>query len=543
MKRTRLGALGAGLLGLALVAAACGGDDKGGSTTASPSTAASPSTTASAGGSTTTGGTTSGATDETIASPSPTGLPSSIDDWEALWTKQRAAIVKRIKDNHWGISADGKTLTGPAGLKVDLSACPSGWSETEGLTDTEIKIGQTLAQSGTLAYAANYGKGQDTILAYYGDKGAFKDVNGKTRKVNYIQKDDGYDAARTIPLVDELIDSEKVFAMITLGSPNTLKTYDKLNQRCIPHLFNQTGHPAWGDPLNHPWTSGLGLAYTTEAVLWGAFIDQHIGEFPNGVKVASLVENNEFGKIYDTGFKAYLDSSANKGKIDYFSEAIDPQAPTITDPMTTLAAKKPDIFIDMVAGTFCTQAVVEAAQNGMHEQVKYLWQPNTCAGTTQLSKAKVGGDGSASQGWWIVNGGNKDIRDPAQQSDPVVAWARQMLTARGLNPDEATEMGLGMIYGWAWVQVLQIAGLLDVGLNRANLILAARSLDMNNPFQLPGLTFRMNGGKDAYLTEGGIYQQFDVAQQSYINRGTVFNLDGKSKSCKFDQAKGVCTLY
>jgi hypothetical protein len=100
-----------------------------------------------------------------------------------------------------------------------------------------------------------------------------------------------------------------------------------------------------------------------------------------------------------------------------------------------------------------------------------------------------------------------------------------------------------MIYGWAWVQALQIAGQLDGGLNRANLLLAARSLDMNNPLQLPGITFRADGNKDSYYTEGGVYQQFDVAQQAYVNRGDVFNLDGKSKNCKFDQQQGVCNLY
>lgn len=57
--------------------------------------------------------------------------------------------------------------------------------------------------------------------------------------------------------MDELIDSEKVFAMWTLGSASTLKTYEKLNQRCIPQPLCMTGHPAWGDPLNHPWTTGM----------------------------------------------------------------------------------------------------------------------------------------------------------------------------------------------------------------------------------------------------------------------------------------------
>ena len=70
-----------------------------------------------------------------------------------------------------------------------------------------------------------------------------------------ILRDDAYDPARTIPLVDELIDSEKVFAIETSGSPSTLRTYDKLNQRCIPQPLPASGHPAFGDPVNHPWTT------------------------------------------------------------------------------------------------------------------------------------------------------------------------------------------------------------------------------------------------------------------------------------------------
>jgi ABC-type branched-subunit amino acid transport system substrate-binding protein len=259
--------------------------------------------------------------------------------------------------------------------------------------------------------------------------------------------------------------------------------------------------------------------------------------------VAALVEANEFGKAYDIGFKSWLDSSPIKDKITYVTENVDPQAPTITNQMTTLGSKNPDVFIAEVAGTFCTQAVIEAAQNGMKENVKYLWQPNTCAGSTQLSKEKVGGDGSASEGWWIVNGGSKDVRDPQQQNDPVVVWARDIIKAHGDDPDAAAELGLGMIYGWAWAQVLQIAGELDGGLNRANALLAARALDMNNPLQLPGMVFHADGGKDSYYTEGGVFQQFDVAKQSYISQSDLFNLDGSTKNCHFDQSQGTCDLY
>ena len=99
---------------------------------------------------------------------------------------------------------------------------------------------------------------------------------------------------------------------------------------------NQTGHPAWGDPVNHPWTTGLGLAYTSEGGLWGKFIESHASEFPNGITVAGLILNNDGGRISDAGFKSWLDSSPIKDKVQYVTDLVDPQAPTTTNQMTTL---------------------------------------------------------------------------------------------------------------------------------------------------------------------------------------------------------------
>jgi branched-chain amino acid transport system substrate-binding protein len=103
--------------------------------------------------------------------------------------------------------------------------------------------------------------------------------------------------------VDELIDSEKVFAMQTLGSPNTMKTYDKLNQRCVPQPFIHHRPPGVGRPGQPPVDHRPRAAYNTEAVLWGAFIEQRLDELSSAGKVtiAALVMNNDFGKAYDGG--------------------------------------------------------------------------------------------------------------------------------------------------------------------------------------------------------------------------------------------------
>ena len=119
----------------------------------------------------------------TTAAAKPVADPQTMDDWLKLWESERAAVVKRIKDNKWGVSADGKTLTGPEGWTVDLGLCPQGWSNIEGLTDTEIKIGHTTALSGTLADYGNIGKGMDVLWDYANTSGGIKDSTGKTRKI------------------------------------------------------------------------------------------------------------------------------------------------------------------------------------------------------------------------------------------------------------------------------------------------------------------------------------------------------------------------
>jgi branched-chain amino acid transport system substrate-binding protein len=529
VQRRRTGFVAA-LIGLALAAGACGSGQKAATTTAAGES-----------GSTTTSEASSG----TTASTAPVAQPKSLEEWETLWASQRAAIVKRIKENGWGKSPDGKTLTGPEGWKVDLTKCPQGWSDTEGVSDTTIKIGQSMPLSGTYADVGNAGRAIGFLFDYYNEKGLFKDASkGKTRKVDYTIKDDNYDAARAIPNVDEMLDHDKAFAIWTQGTPSTLKTYDKLNERCVPQPLALTAHVAWGDPVNHPWTTGIPQpTYSTEAVVWGAFLEQHLGEFPadRKVKVASLVQNNDFGKLYDSAFKAYIaQSSKLKSRVDYFSETIEASAPTVGDPMTTLASKNPDVWITMLAGTQCTQIVTEAAQNGLKGKAKYLFMPQSCPGASYVGKEKVGGDGSASDGWYLFSPGLKDMKDPAFDSDPYVAWAKGALKAKGIDAGGSVYTSSGLNYAFPVIQALAIAGDLPGGVTRTNFQLALRSIDMTAPMLLPGIRLHMDGVKDAYIVEGGIFQRWDAAKQTYVNQGSIIDLDGKTKNCTWDQSSSSC---
>ena len=147
--------------------------------------------------------------------------------------------------------------------------------------------------SGNLAAYGNITVGMEIWYDYINETGGIGGV-----PIELIAKDDGYVATVTIELVDELLQSEKPFAIETLGSPNSLAVYDTLNDNCVPHPFTVTGHPAWGDPVNHPWTTPMQMSYATEAVLWGAWIKNNMtDQLP--VTVAGLVMDNDFGLAYE----------------------------------------------------------------------------------------------------------------------------------------------------------------------------------------------------------------------------------------------------
>ncbi|MEZ5260204.1 MAG: ABC transporter substrate-binding protein [Acidimicrobiales bacterium] len=469
------------------------------------------------------------------AAERPAEVPSTIEDWEALWAEERDAIVERIVDNGWGKSADGATVTGPEGFTIDLSACIAGWSDTQGLTDTSIKIGYVLPQSGPVAAAAGLAKAEDAVFRHQADLGGFTDSEGKSRTVELVTRDDGYDPARTIPLVDELIVSNGVFAVQTSGTPQTLRTYDKINQYCVPQPMTGSGHSGMGDPVEHPWTTNASFSYVTEAIIWATFIEERLDELGGEAKVAFLKLNNEGGATWETAFKAYLAQSPNRDAIDVRYEAHEPSAATITEQMTTLAAFDPDFFFIASTGTPCPQAVTEAAQNGMKDSGAYLFLSSTCKATGAVNDAQVG---DASDGWWSAGGGTKDLASASFDDDPWIVAARQWITDAGHDYKEPI-MNLAVTYGWTIQQALLIGGELPGGLTRSNFMLALRTLDMTNPHNLPGIKFNMNGNADAFLLEGSDISQWDAAQQAWIQQDIV-DLSGRTPNCAWDQTTASC---
>ncbi|MGH1491782.1 MAG: ABC transporter substrate-binding protein [Acidimicrobiales bacterium] len=453
--------------------------------------------------------------------------PTSLDEWQTLWASERQAIVDAIVDGGYGLGDDG-VLTGPGDFTLDTNDCPSDWSNTEGVEDGVIKIAMTTAQSGNLAAYGNLNAGQDIYFDWLNANGG---IGPDGLQIETIIKDDAYVADLTIEFVAELLQSDKPFMIQTLGSPNTFAVYNTLNEACVPQPMVWTGHQAWGDPVEHPWTTGMQMSYATESLLWGSWIDSN---FDEPVKVAALVMDNDFGLAYEQGFADY---AANNPDVISEVEFVrhDPAAATLTNEITTLAAEEPNVFISMTAGNPCLLAIQEAARAGLTETADAVFTPSVCKSVASY----MGPAGDAAEGWYIIGGGLKDTTDPQWEDDLWISFSNEQLEAGG-GDAEISLQGQGFSErGWSMEQMLRIAADLPDGLTRTNLILAQRGMTkMSHPALLDGIGFGMDGNNDAYFIEGSDISVFDAASQSWNKEGDVIDLSGLSPNCNWVPGSG-----
>jgi branched-chain amino acid transport system substrate-binding protein len=462
-------------------------------------------------------------------------IPTSADDegetvadLEVEWAANRARVVAELTNGAYGLDEEGDDLSGPGGFELDLDQCPSGWDDKAGLDGGSIKIGVTAAQSGELAAFGDLAVGMQAYFDYVNANGGIEGV-----PIELSVKDDAYDATLTADLVDELID-ESAFYVTNVGSPGALAAYDALNDDCVPQPFVASPHPALGDPADHPFTTGLELSYLTEAVLWGTWIKQNLGEHIP-VSVGALVIDNDFGQIYADSFDDWADSNPDIVSSVTFVRH-DPQVSSVADEMAEIAEDEPDVFLSMTSGDACLSALQEATAQGVKTRALAMFTPLRCS-QPALYMAPAG---AAADGFYVVGAGVKSSADPVYAEDTFVRFVNDQLAAAGFGDDRPL-VGVGFAqYGWAHVEILRLAAALPGGLSRSNVVLALRAADLDHPMLLDGVRFVTEGDRDAFFIEGAQYSRYDAEAGAWFQQGPAVDLNGSSPTCRWDDDEGRC---
>jgi branched-chain amino acid transport system substrate-binding protein len=223
-----------------------------------------------------------------------------------------------------------------------------------GVTDGEIKIGNTAPYSGSVSAAGALGKVESAYFRMINEQGG---VNG--RKINFISLDDGYSPPKTMEQTRKLVEQEGVLLIFgTVGTPTNAAIHKYLNAKKVPQLFPSSGASEWGDPRHFPWTMGFQPNYRSEGKIYGSYIARVMA----APKIAILYQNDDFGKDLLAGVKAGLGDRAEAliaKEISY--EVTDP---TVDSQIVTLQASGANVFISITTPKFAAQAIRKAYDIG-----------------------------------------------------------------------------------------------------------------------------------------------------------------------------------
>jgi ABC-type branched-subunit amino acid transport system substrate-binding protein len=360
-----------------------------------------------------------------------------------------------------------------------------------GVTDQEIKLGQTEPYSGPVSSSAALGRG---AMAYFEkinrEKGG---ING--RKVKLISLDDAYSPPKAFEQVRKLVEEEGVLAIVgSNGSPTGVAAQAYLNKAGVPQLFQISGSRKFNDPKHAPWSTGLFIPFYTEGQIFGRLI---LKSWPNA-KIAVLYPNDELGREYLAGLRSGLGAKADAMIVKVAN--YESTSPTIDSQVAQLAASGADIFFNAALTKFASQSIRRTREMGWSARM-IVPSISGSIGAILRPAGLENAKGLISSQW------QKDPTDPRWSNDQDVRdyleFAKTYLP--GVNPEESA-YATGYMVGNLMETILKSCG---DDLTRENIIKHATNLNnVSLVLGLPGVTYE-NSPDDYNIIRNLQFVEFD----------------------------------
>jgi branched-chain amino acid transport system substrate-binding protein len=339
-----------------------------------------------------------------------------------------------------------------------------------GVSDTEIKIGQTMPYSGPLSAFGTIGRAEAAYFAMINNQGG---VNG--RKINLISLDDGYSPPKAVEQIRRLVERDGVaFIFQSLGAATNLAFRKYLNDRGVPQLFIAAGSSGFDDPAHFHWTMSWQPNFHTEAIIYAKYI---LAQRPDA-KIAVLYQNDDFGKDYVQGLRDGLgDRFAKMVVMTASYEATDP---TVDSQIVQLQSSGADVLLDVTTPKFAAQAIRKTYAIG--------WKPLHIMTYVSSSIAAVLRPAGLEKSVGLISAAFlKDPNDPQWKNDPAVADWRAWMAKYYPTGDLSDPAN---VYAYLEAQTL-VHVLKQCGddLSRENIMQEAANIhQLALPLLLPGMT-------------------------------------------------------
>jgi ABC-type branched-subunit amino acid transport system substrate-binding protein len=347
-----------------------------------------------------------------------------------------------------------------------------------GVTDTEIKIGQTVPYSGPASAFSSYGRVMAGYFQMLNEKGGIN-----SRKVNLISLDNAYSPPKALEQTRKLVEDDEVLADVgTVGTVPNIAIQKYLNQNKIPHVFASAGGRRFNDPQNFPWTVPFYPAFQMEGAIFGKFI---LRNMPNA-KIAVLYQNDDYGKDFLSGLKDALGNDANARIVAEANYEL--THPTIDSQVIQLKTSGADTLLHFSTPKFAAQAL-KKIQEVNWKPTQFLASPINSVQTVLTPAGLENVQGI------LTTQFTKQAGDPAWAQDPEVIEYIAFMKKRAPNDSPNDFIGLmGYLTAQAIARSLERCG---DDLTRDNLLYQATNLKKQRvAMLLPGV--ELNNSKENY---------------------------------------------
>jgi branched-chain amino acid transport system substrate-binding protein len=337
-----------------------------------------------------------------------------------------------------------------------------------GVTDTEIRVGQTMPYSGPASAWGAVGKAEVAYIKMINDGGGIRG-----RKITLISLDDAFSPPRTVEQTRKLIEGEGVAFIYGSIGPGNLAIRGYLNEHRVPQLFTPEPLEVYNDPQHYPWTMGLQPTFYREGLIHAHYILAHNPD----AKIAILHQNN-YSIESLKGLREGLGDKADRLILKALS--YEESDPTINSQIVTFKGLGADTFYNVATPKFAAQAIRKAREIG--------WKPLHFLSYISQSISAVLEPAGLENSTGIISGAYfKDPTDPRWADDAYAKDFRVWLQRYypGAKPSDVFVFG-GYAFAQPLIYLLERCG---DDLSRENIMRQATSFrDVTFPWLLPGIT-------------------------------------------------------
>jgi branched-chain amino acid transport system substrate-binding protein len=356
-----------------------------------------------------------------------------------------------------------------------------------GISSKSVLLGGTFPLSGPASLYGAIPLAEKAYFDWLNDtRGG---VNG--RKIDFKFVDDGYDPSQTVPATRQLVEQDRVFAIVnSLGTATGLAVRDYLNERKVPQVLLATGDSFWGQQYKkYPWTIGYNPSYPGEGTIFAKYIAAHTAN----AKIGVLIQNDPFGQQLLAGLRRGFGSNAKKRIVDV--EAADAAAPDVTQQMLKLKASGADTLLVFATPAPSIKAFVTASKIGWKPQI---YVTNVSSSPLFMAAIQRASNAAAVEGT-LTTAYAKDATVPGELNDPGVKLFLQIMNKYYPKGNVAdANLIYAMSVAWTTADALKRAG---KNPTRASFMKALTTTNTAaNPFLLKGVKLQTSA-EDHFFVE------------------------------------------